>query len=78
MKTALNLTCIATFIYLAIGIGGCMLSRHSADIWGGGLLLFIFVVGTPWALFGLFKIFLLAVYYTRKSWLQAAEDAKNK
>lgn len=78
MKTALNLTCIATFIYLAVGTGGCILSKDPAEIWLGGVLIFIFIVGIPWALFGLFKLFLLVLYYTRKTWLQAAQDAKNK
>nr|DAG77198.1 MAG TPA: hypothetical protein [Caudoviricetes sp.] len=78
MKTALNLTCIATFIYLAVGVGSSILSSSPADVWGGGLVFFIFIVGIPWALFGLFKIFLLALYYTRKTWLQATQDAKPK
>ncbi len=78
MKTALNLTYIAGFIYLAVGIGSSILSSKPTDIWGGALVIFIFIVGIPWALFGLFKLFLLALYYTRKTWLQAAQDAKSK
>ena len=78
MKILINYTLFLTFIYLAVGIGGSILSEDPAEIWGGGLLLLIVFVGSPWALLGLFKLFLLALYHTRKAWVQAAQDAKQK
>ena len=47
-------------------------------VWLVGAMLFALLVVLPWAVYGVFKLFLLTLYHTRKAWLQAAKDVKER
>lgn len=81
MKKWIELTAIAFCLYVAVGVGVSMLATDTDTkemVWLAGAMIFALLVVLPWAVYGVFKLFLLTLYHTRKVWLQAAKDVKER
>ena len=77
----LQLSAIAFCLYVAVGVGVSMLATGTDTkeiVWLAGAMIFALLVIIPWAVYGVFKLFLLLIYHTRKAWLQAAKDVKER
>lgn len=81
MRPFVQLSAIALCLYVAVGVGVSMLATDTDTkeiVWLVGAMLFALLVVLPWAVYGVFKLFLLTLYHTRKAWLQAAKDVKER
>lgn len=73
MQIAKYISVLISFLVLFVFI--VMLILGVKDSFEIAVTFFIFLVGGVWAIYGLFRLFLLALYHTRKAWLLAEQDA---